>query len=141
MQTLARLAVAEGIDQLVALLPGLSPRRGLSLVAASTLATLDRDGPHRVTDLADAQGVTQPAMTGMVGRLVEQRLLTRDPDPDDRRSARIAITVAGRELLARRRLARAEALAALIDTLDADDRAALAAAVPALTRLAARGRS
>lgn len=141
MQTLDRLAVAEGIDQLVALLPGLSPRRGLSLVAASTLATLERAGPHRVTDLADAQGVTQPAMTGLVGRLLEQGLLTRNPDPDDRRSARIAITPAGRELLAQRRRARAEALAALIDTLDDDDRAVLAAAVPALTRLATRGRS
>lgn len=139
MQTLDRLAVAEGIDQLVTLLPRLSPRRGLSLVAASTLASLERDGPRRLTDLADNQGVTQPAMTGLVGRLSAQGLLRRDPDPDDRRSVRIAVTDAGRDLLARRRRERAETLARLLDDLDPDDRAALAAAVPAITRLVSKG--
>jgi hypothetical protein len=49
-----RLAVAEGVDQLVSLLPRLRPRDGLSLVAASTLATLERGGPVRLIDLAEA---------------------------------------------------------------------------------------
>ncbi|WP_297646719.1 MarR family winged helix-turn-helix transcriptional regulator [Pseudonocardia sp.] len=141
MHTIDRLAVAEGVDQLVALLTRLSPRNGLSLVAASTLATLDRYGPLRLTDLAEAAAVTQPSMTGLVNRLVAQGLVERTPDDRDRRSVNVAVTDAGRALLAQRRQRRAETLASLIDALDPDDRDALAAAVPAITRLVATGTS
>jgi DNA-binding MarR family transcriptional regulator len=139
MHTIDRLEVAEGVDQLVVLLTRLSPRNGLSLVAASTLSVLARSGPMRLTDLADAAAVTQPSMTGLVGRLVAQGLVERTPDDQDRRSVKIAVTDAGRDLLAQRRARRAETLAGLIDTLDADDRAALAAAVPAITTLVSTG--
>ncbi len=139
MHTIDRLAVAEGVDQLVVLLTRLSPRNGLSLVAASTLSALARVGPMRLTDLADAAAVTQPSMTGLVGRLVAQGLVERTPDDQDRRSVKIAVTDVGRDLLAQRRARRAETLAGLIDTLDTDERAALAAAVPAITTLVSRG--
>ncbi len=139
MHTIDRLAVAEGVDQLVVLLTRLSPRNGLSLVAASTLSVLARGGPMRLTDLAEAAAVTQPSMTGLVGRLVSQGLVERTPDDQDRRSVKIAIADAGRDLLARRRVLQASTLASLIDTLDADDRAALAAAVPAITNLVSKG--
>jgi DNA-binding MarR family transcriptional regulator len=138
--TIDRLALAEGLDQLVRLLPRLTSHSGLSLVATSTLATLVREGPQRVTELADAQGVTQPAMTGLVGRLVAQGLAERSPDPVDRRGVLVAATAAGRTLLAERRRERAEALAALLDGLDDEDRAALQAALPAVTQLVTRGR-
>lgn len=139
MLTIDARELAEGLDQLVTLLPRLTPRGGLSLVAASTLATLERRGPSRVTELAEAQSVSQPAMTGLVGRLVLQGLAERSADPDDRRGVLVAVTQEGRALLAARRHERAETLAALLDDLDADDRAALAAALPALNRLVTRG--
>jgi DNA-binding MarR family transcriptional regulator len=139
MLTIDDHALAEGLDQLVTLLPRLTPHGGLSLVAASTLATLERRGPSRVTELAEAQNVTQPAMTGLVGRLVGQGLAERSPDLDDRRGVLVAATSAGRALLASRRHERAEALVALLDDLDAADRVTLHAALPALTRLTARG--
>jgi DNA-binding MarR family transcriptional regulator len=139
MLTIDGRELAEGLDQLVTLLPRLTPREGLSLVAASTLATLERRGPSRVTELAETQSVTQPAMTGLVGRLVAQDLVERSPDPDDRRGVLVAVTAAGRALLADRRRERADALAVLLDDLDAADRAALAAALPALTRLVTKG--
>jgi DNA-binding MarR family transcriptional regulator len=140
MLTIDGLELAEGLDQLVTLLPRLTPRGGLSLVAASTLATLERGGPSRVTELAEAQSVTQPAMTGLVGRLVAQELVERSPDPDDRRGVLVALTAAGRALLTARRRERADALAVLLDDLDTADRAALAAALPALTRLVTKGK-
>jgi DNA-binding MarR family transcriptional regulator len=139
MLTIDGLGLAEGLDQLVTLLPRLARRGGLSLVAASTLATLERRGPSRVTELADAQSVTQPAMTGLVSRLVAQALVERSPDPDDRRGVLVALTAEGRALLAARRRERAEALAAMLGDLASDDRAALAAALPALTRLVMKG--
>ena len=139
MLTIEDHVLAEGLDQLVTLLPRITPRGGLSLVATSTLATLERRGPSRVTELAEAQSVTQPAMTGLVSRLAGQGVVERSPDPDDRRGVLVAITAAGNALLATRRRERTEALAALLDDLDAADRATLKAALPAVNRLVTRG--
>src|SRR5689334_2188387 len=85
----------------------LSPS-GLSLSAASTLATLDRDGARRLTELAVAEGVTQPAMTQIVSRLERDSLAARTADPSDRRVVLVEITSAGRDLLHHRRRVRAE---------------------------------
>src|SRR5579863_1692110 len=49
--------------------------RELSLTSASTLATLERTGPRRITDLAAIEGVTQPAMTVLVRVMEESGLV------------------------------------------------------------------
>ena len=139
MLTTDRLELAAGLDRLATLLPRLTPRGGLSLVAAATLADLERRGARRITELADTQGVTQPAMTGLVGRLAAGGLVERATDPADRRGVLVTVTPEGRAVLAARRRARAEALADLLDGLDADDRAALAAAMGAVSRLVSKG--
>ena len=139
MLTIDRLELAAELDRLVTLLPRLTPRGGLSMVAAATLADLERRGSRRITELAETQGVTQPAMTGLVGRLAAGGLVERAPDPADRRGVLVTVTEDGRAVLAARRRARAEALAALLDDLDADDHAALAAAMGAIGRLVTKG--
>lgn len=139
MLTIDRLELAAELDRLVTLLPRLTPRGDLSMVAAGTLADLERQGARRITELAKTQGVTQPAMTGLVSRLAAGGLVERAPDPDDRRSVLVTVTADGRAVLATRRRARAAALADLLDDLDADDRAHLAAALPAITRLVSKG--
>src|SRR4051794_41771069 len=85
MLTIDRLELAGELDRLVTLLPRLTPRGGLSIVAASTLADLERRGSRRITELAETQGVTQPAMTGLVGRLAAGGVVERTPDPAHRR--------------------------------------------------------
>jgi DNA-binding MarR family transcriptional regulator len=127
--------VAAGLERLVALIRWLSPP-GLSLTTAATLATLDRAGPCRLTALAATEGVTQPAMTQLVGRLEEAGLAVRAADPDDGRAVHVQITGSGRELIARRRAARAEKLSALLARLSEADQDALAAALPAINALA-----
>src|SRR4029079_4534530 len=77
----------------------LAVRTGLGLTANSTLGTLDRDGPARVTALAAAASIGQPAMTELVQRLKRQGLVTRVDDPGDGRAALVTITDAGRALL------------------------------------------
>ena len=109
--------------------------REMSLTALSTLATLDRTGPRRVTDLAVIQGVAQPSMTVLVTALERSGLVERRGDPADRRVALVALTAAGKELLKAQRRAGAEALIRLIGKLPADEAAALAAAIPALRHL------
>ena len=139
MLTTDRLELAAELDRLATLLPRLTQRGGLSLVAAATLADLERRGARRITELAETQGVTQPAMTGLVGRLAAGGLVERAPDPADRRGVLVTVTTEGRAVLAARRRARAEALADLLDDLDAEDHAALAAAMGAVGRLVSRG--
>jgi DNA-binding MarR family transcriptional regulator len=131
--------VAAGLERLVVIIRWLSPP-GLSLTTAATLATLDRSGPCRLTALASSEGVTQPAMTQLVGRLEEAGLAIRSADPADGRAVNVQITDAGRELITRRRAARAERLSALLTRLSQADQDALAAALPAINALASAER-
>ncbi|NHC13088.1 MarR family transcriptional regulator [Motilibacter deserti] len=125
------------LERLLAVARRLVPQSGLSLTAAATLARLSREGPSRVSDLAAAEGVTQPAMSQLVGRLERDGFVDRHPSPEDGRSVLTALTPAGAEVLAARREERVRALSALLDRLDDDDRRAVAAALPALRRLLA----
>lgn len=119
-------------------LASLAVRRGtreLSLTAESTLATLERTGPQRLTDLARSEGVTQPSMTSVVSQLEDLGLAERLPDLADGRVVRVAVTEAGRHHLAARRRAAASVFTAVIDKLTEQEAAALRAALPALRRL------
>ena len=92
--------------------------RDLSLTSASTLATLERTGPRRITDLAVIEGVTQPAMTVLVKVLERSGLVERRGDPTDKRVALVAVTKTGAAYVrSRRRRARADAFVQLIDKL------------------------
>jgi DNA-binding MarR family transcriptional regulator len=127
--------VAAGLERLLGLVRWLSPP-GLSLTTAATLVTRERSGPRRLTALAAGEGVTQPAMTQLVDRLEGQGLVTRCADPLDGRAVHVAITDAGRELVAGRRAVRARRLSVLLAQLIPADQDALAAALPAMTALA-----
>src|SRR3954471_13082126 len=125
-----------------AALYGLSTRaarrlpRDMSLTSAATLATLDRTGPRRITDLAAVEGVTQPAMTVLVRVMEESGLVERRGDASDRRVTLVCLTEAGASYVQTRRQAGVQAFAGLIDQLSADEIEALVAALPALRHLA-----
>jgi DNA-binding MarR family transcriptional regulator len=132
-----RREIAEQLDDAVVGLRRLTlDRRELSLTAAATLTTLRRSGPARLTDLAVTEGISQPSMTALVARLADQGLVQRGTDPGDRRAVLIAVTPAGADLLDRRRAARAGRLTGPLGDLPDDDVRAIAAALPALARLA-----
>ncbi len=106
----------------------------LSRTGASVLNTL-REGPRRVTELAATQNVAQPTMTVAVQRLEARGLVVRERADDDRRATNVLITDTGRATLAARHAARAAYLDARLAALDDDQRAAIEAALPALTAL------
>ena len=139
-RTLA-VGIASGLERLIGLVRSLTPPDGISLTAAATLATLERSGPRRLTALAVQEGVTQPAMTQLIGRLQDAGLVRREADPADGRVVQVRLTDQGRETLARRRAVRAERLAAVLDLISPEDRAALAAALPAIDALASAQRN
>ena len=130
------VGVAARIERLMGLFRSLSPPSGLSLTAAATLATLERSGPSRLTSLAAKEGVTQPAMTQLIGRLQESGLVSRTADPADGRVVQVRLTDEGRAILARRRAVRAERLAEILARLSPEAQAALGAALPAMDALA-----
>lgn len=106
-----------------------------SVASLLTLRRLADEGPLRVTALAAAELVAQPTMTGIVGRLADEGLVERLPDPDDARALRVALTDAGRAALAHAREARAAVLQARIDRLDDAARETLAAVIPVFDQL------
>jgi DNA-binding MarR family transcriptional regulator len=122
-------------DLLLAVRAATSDRAGLSLTAAATLIRLQREGPKRLTELAAAEGITQPSMTSLVARLSAQGLVRRDGDPNDGRAVVLSLTPAGADLLARRRATRTGRLAPYLAGLSPDDLRSIAAAMPAITRL------
>ena len=129
-----RIAAAEALYRLITAAVRQQPR-DISLTSASTLATVERTGPRRITDLAVIEGVTQPAMTTLVTALERAGLAERRADPRDQRVVLVALTAAGADYLRYRRRAAAEAFARLIDKLPPADAAALLAATSALRQL------
>jgi DNA-binding MarR family transcriptional regulator len=130
-------ALVEDLDEVILALGALgAPRSGLSRTAAATLVRLQRSGPTRLTELAAAEGVTQPSMSTLVARLVDQGLLSRGGDPQDARVVVLDLTPAGAELLAQRRAERALRLSHALADLPAADALRIADALPALAHLA-----
>jgi DNA-binding MarR family transcriptional regulator len=138
MQAAAPTLASELDAHLIALWKAIGrvQRHDLSRTAASVLASLRDHGPQRITALAASEAVAQPTMTTLVGRLERDGLAERAGDPADARAVLVSITPEGLERLLRIREARAAAIEERLQELDPDEREALAAALPALGRLA-----
>ncbi|HZR50816.1 MAG TPA: MarR family transcriptional regulator [Streptosporangiaceae bacterium] len=111
----------------------------LSFTTLSVLHTLSRRSPLRLGELTATEQVTQSAVTQLVTRLERDGLVERRPDPSDGRGVRVHITEAGRAVTAARRADRVARLTAILDQLTAGERAAIAAALPAIRRIAELG--
>jgi DNA-binding MarR family transcriptional regulator len=109
--------------------------RDMGLTSLSTMATLERCGPRRITDLAASEGVTQPSMTALVSGLERAGLVERRTDASDKRVALVALTGEGWNYIETRRQAGTEALVRLITVLPAGERRTLRAACAALIHL------
>lgn len=57
--------------------------------------TLLADGPDRMTSIASRLGISLPAATGLIDRLVAKGLVERERDPDDRRAVVCSIAPEG----------------------------------------------
>lgn len=123
------------LERLLRLIRELSTSGALSPTASTVLARLGGSGPMRLTELARITGVTQPAMTQLVGRMERDGLVTREVTKGDRRGVLVGLSEQGAAVLAARRAERATALDDLLGRLDPDDQVAIAGALPALGRL------
>jgi DNA-binding MarR family transcriptional regulator len=90
------------------------------------------EGPRRITDLSQLEGVTQPAMTALIKRLEERGWVRREGTPDDGRVVMIALTRAGAAARDHYREAFLAAMRADLDALPDRRLAELASATQAL---------
>lgn len=116
--------------ELVALLRGLKEINAHAIEASGTkvevagsavLGRLSLLGPSRLTDLAAALGLDPSSVSRQVAAVERAGWVTREEDPTDRRATRLLLTDAGRDVVERLGVLRAEALARLTpDWTDSD---------------------
>jgi DNA-binding MarR family transcriptional regulator len=103
----------------------------------SVLGRLDRQGAQSVSDLAAVERVRPQSMAQTVAELESDGLVSRRPDPDDRRRALVELTEQGRATLAADRRQREGWLAKAIATdMTPDEQRTLREAVELMRRLA-----
>lgn len=127
-------AVADVLERLLFWLRRQAPSE-VSSSTVTTLDSLDAAGPLRISELAQREAISQPGMTTLVNRLEAAGYAERIADATDGRATLVRITTAGRDVLAARHATRVRALQSRLDRLEPADRAALTAALPALSRL------
>ncbi len=112
----------------------LRDRTGMDLDEYDVLYQLHAAGrPVRMGELADRVLITRPTVTRLVGRLVDQGLVERTGDAEDRRTVRVSLSQAGRARLAEAAVVHGDGIARLVGgPLDGHDAAALAAALESL---------
>lgn len=85
---------------------------------------VEHGGECSIGQIARTHGLTSATMTGLVKRLEAQTppLVLRQPDDTDRRSVRVILTDAGRELFAGVQTSLLEYVRALFDMLSPEER-------------------
>ncbi|MER5674513.1 MarR family winged helix-turn-helix transcriptional regulator [Pseudonocardia alni] len=101
----------------------------------STLVTVEQHGPLRLSELARREGVTAPTMSRVLSALDDQGMVERAADPGDARGVLVSISADGLDRLREVRSQRTALVARRLDRLDAAQRAALEAALPAIEAL------
>jgi DNA-binding MarR family transcriptional regulator len=109
---------------------------GLTLTQLSCLATIGREGPLPLGELAGRENLSPPFITKIITKLEEEGLVTRATVAQDRRVSLASLTQAGRQLLDQVRSARTMYLNQRLAALSPEQQADLAAALPLLERLA-----
>jgi DNA-binding MarR family transcriptional regulator len=110
---------------------------GPSVGRLAVLGRLDRDGPSSISDLAGQERMRPQSMAQIVHGLEAGGLVSRRPDPADRRRAFIELTAAGLELLQKTRAGRETWLTDVLEReLDPGERDLLCDALVLLGRIA-----
>jgi DNA-binding MarR family transcriptional regulator len=112
---------------------------GLTPTQLSALATVEQAGPLRLGDLAAAEKIAPSTLTRLVTKLEESGYVQREPVPGDARASTLVVTDEGHAILERIRQESTTLLAGSLRRLSPDQLAALAAALPALERIAEAG--
>jgi DNA-binding MarR family transcriptional regulator len=94
-------------------------RFDISIARFDLLAQLDRAGDGlTMGELSRRLMVTNGNVTSLIDRLVDENMVTRRPDPNDRRAQIIEITPGGKQAFAKMSTAHADWISTLLDGVD-----------------------
>jgi len=108
---------------------------GVTSHQATLLAVISSTPGLSLRELAEAEGISAPSLSGHVDRLEAAGLIRRVRSSDDRRRVGLELTKEGRAVLRRVRALRTTWLADRLGRLSDDEREALERALPALHAL------
>ncbi|HUY54631.1 MAG TPA: MarR family transcriptional regulator [Candidatus Nanopelagicaceae bacterium] len=109
--------------------------QGVSLGWYPVLNSLLGQPAATASELASRERVRLPSMTAIVNQMEADGLVTKAPDPLDRRCVRISLTPAGAEAARATQAARSAWFAARLGNLSPAEVAAISRALPALEHL------
>lgn len=115
-----------------------SPMRALTQAQIEVVRVVRRQPGISVACAAAEIGVAANTVSTLVGSLVQTGMLRREPDPKDRRVARLRLTETARQRVERWRDERVAAVTGALVALDDAERRSIGDALPALSRLAER---
>jgi DNA-binding MarR family transcriptional regulator len=123
-------AHAETLDTLLFQLSWVSHRRleqeldafGLTMPQYIALnCILESEKGCTMSDLAQSSHQLSATMTGIIDRLIDRGLVLRERDPNDRRTLRVELTLAGKDLLEQVRLHKRARLLQFLGTLTEEE--------------------
>ena len=101
----------------------------------SALASIEYRQSVTLGELAEAERVTPPTMSKIVARLQETELVTRTPDPNDKRIQRLSLSIRGERFIARSKSRKNAYLAKKLRKLEPHEVAKLEAAVAVIEKI------
>jgi DNA-binding MarR family transcriptional regulator len=103
--------------------------RGLSVIA--------RRQPLRMSDLAEALGMTAASASALIDRMVQRAFVTRCSDPNDRRTVLVELSRRGQRILDVMERGSSDHFTRMIEKMTANERDALATTLRAFVRIGA----
>jgi DNA-binding MarR family transcriptional regulator len=104
-------------------------------VQLKCLLFIDYEGSTNFKTLADALGVTPPSVTGIIDRLVEQGLISREENAENRRMQILKTTEKGRSQIDKLLESRRSRMTAYLEKMNLRDLSALARVAKNLARV------
>ena len=114
------------------------PWESLPMAQVELLQSLAESAPARVGDLATRLRLAPSTVSGLISQMMAAGLVERGTDPADRRVAVVELSEHGRRQLADWHAAHRERIAVALGELGPRERAAIDAALPALSQLVDR---
>ncbi|HVM70484.1 MAG TPA: MarR family transcriptional regulator [Anaerolineales bacterium] len=108
----------------------------LSFSQVNVLMRLYHGENRGVSEIGEQMGVTSAAASQAIDRLVQQGLIERTEDPQDRRAKRLALTSKGRALVAQGIETRSQWIEGLTNALTPEQKNMIIAALTLLTAAA-----
>jgi DNA-binding MarR family transcriptional regulator len=107
----------------------------LSPSQREVLSAIAREGPLRLSELANTEGLNPTMLSRIVTNLEFAKLVTRTADTADARVVHLSLTQSGRALFEEMRNERTDALSFALGELTADERRVVIESLPVLESL------